>query len=385
MENEKYIMFYEIQENNDFIRILGEEFVRKNKNKGKIIYKNKKYYLRGLFKLKNVIEGNLKILIALSKDCYNKSFMFKDCLSLIQIKFKDNFYNREDISFKEKNKLLMELNHSEETENIRSIDNNIENDFFKWNTKISSMNEIFSNCSSLLSIPDISGWDTSNIFDLSKIFYNCASLSSIPDISNWNTDKVIDMNGMFFNCSSLPIIPDMFKNNIKNISNIDKIFFNCFSLASLPNIYDWKNIKFIIKDCISLISLPIIDKRKLKHMTISSMSEKSCSIFKLIYDISKDKIIKIFDSRFILNNLNKCKMIIENKIYLLTEKYKIFDYNKNNLKIKLMIMDCKKLNLSCMFYDCSSLKEFNGLTKEAEFKSNKLKEEKKIKKLNINI
>ena len=29
------------------------------------------------------------------------------------------------------------------------------------------------------------------------MFYNCLSLLSLPDISKWNTDNVIDMNGVF--------------------------------------------------------------------------------------------------------------------------------------------------------------------------------------------
>ena len=45
-------MYFEINQNNNIIRILGEEFVRNNKNKGKIAYKNKIYSLQGLFPLK---------------------------------------------------------------------------------------------------------------------------------------------------------------------------------------------------------------------------------------------------------------------------------------------------------------------------------------------
>ncbi len=41
MEMEKYIMIYETKKNAN-IRILSEEFVRNYRNKGKIIYKNKR-------------------------------------------------------------------------------------------------------------------------------------------------------------------------------------------------------------------------------------------------------------------------------------------------------------------------------------------------------
>ena len=49
MEMEKYLMTYEIDKDQNDIRVLGEEFVRNNKNKGFMIYKNKKYSLKGLF------------------------------------------------------------------------------------------------------------------------------------------------------------------------------------------------------------------------------------------------------------------------------------------------------------------------------------------------
>ena len=49
------------------------------------------------------------------------------------------------------------------------------------------MNEIFANCSSLLSLPDISKLNASNIINLSGLFYNCSLLKTVPDISKWNT------------------------------------------------------------------------------------------------------------------------------------------------------------------------------------------------------
>ena len=98
MEIERYTLSYEKNKNNGFTRLLGEEFVKNNKNKGRIIYKNKIYPLQGVFLLKNFMGDILKIHMLLSKNTYNKSFMFKDCSSLISIKL-NNEYN---ISFDDK-------------------------------------------------------------------------------------------------------------------------------------------------------------------------------------------------------------------------------------------------------------------------------------------
>ena len=79
MEFERYKLIYEIMKKNNALRILGEDFVKNNKNKGRIIYKNKKYSLKGLFKSKDINSEKLKIKMILSKDCHNKSCMFKNC------------------------------------------------------------------------------------------------------------------------------------------------------------------------------------------------------------------------------------------------------------------------------------------------------------------
>ena len=49
-----------------------------------------------------------------------------------------------------------------------------------------------------------------NITDMSSIFYGCSSLLSLPDISKWNTNNVTKMNNMFDGCSSNLKIPSKF-------------------------------------------------------------------------------------------------------------------------------------------------------------------------------
>ena len=51
---------------------------------------------------------------------------------------------------------------------------------------------MFSECYSLLSLPDISGWNTAHIKNINNLFFGCYSLISLPDISKWNISKVND-------------------------------------------------------------------------------------------------------------------------------------------------------------------------------------------------
>ena len=41
--------------------------------------------------------------------------------------------------------------------------------------------------------------------------YGCSSLISLPDISKWNTNKVTDISYIFDECSSLISFPDISK------------------------------------------------------------------------------------------------------------------------------------------------------------------------------
>ena len=73
------------------------------------------------------------------------------------------------------------------------------------------MNGLFYKCSSLIILPDISKWNTTNVTDLSDIFAECSSLSKLPDISKWNTTNVTNLseNEFFDGCLSLLVIPHL--------------------------------------------------------------------------------------------------------------------------------------------------------------------------------
>ena len=43
------------------------------------------------------------------------------------------------------------------------------------------------------------------------MFLGCNSLIALPDISKWNTSNVEDMSGMFRECNSLISLPDISK------------------------------------------------------------------------------------------------------------------------------------------------------------------------------
>ena len=68
---------------------------------------------------------------------------------------------------------------------------------------INNMSYMFYECSSLLSLPDISKWNTNKVTNMSHMFYRCSSLSSLPDISKWNTNNAKYMSNMFSGCLNI--------------------------------------------------------------------------------------------------------------------------------------------------------------------------------------
>ena len=70
------------------------------------------------------------------------------------------------------------------------------------------------------------------------MFSKCTLIKDIPDISKWNTNKVIDMSELFSNCKLLLSLPNIFKWNITSVTNMSKLFYECSSLSSF---YDVEN------------------------------------------------------------------------------------------------------------------------------------------------
>ena len=209
MKNEitKKVSYYIIakykpdKNNEDKVKILDEDFIKRNKNKVKLIYKNK------IFELKEYFED------------IDINYNHKDVIKL-RIKFINN---------------------------------------------IIDMSYMFYNCDSLISLSDNNETDINCLFlimhiiNIHGMFYGCKSLISIPDTSKWNTSKIICMHGMFYGCKSLRSLPDISEWNISNVENVENIFlmfFGCESLISLPDISKWETSNNKIARFLFIIFIP---------------------------------------------------------------------------------------------------------------------------------
>ena len=82
----------------------------------------------------------------------------------------------------------------------------------------------------------------------------------------------------------------------------------------------------------------------------------------IIYNIDKNQEkLKIFDDNFVKNNKNNCYLLINGKKIDLCSEININEEQKENLEIKLI--ETKIItDMSCMFYNCSSLQSLPDIS-----------------------
>src|SRR5699024_3261145 len=89
-------------------------------------------------------------------------------------------------------------------------------------SQATDMRNMFRDCSSLTSVPDM---DTSNVTYMYSLFQGCSSLTSVPEM---DTSQVMNTQYMFFGCSALESVPDMQTSQVTIATNM---FRECSSLT----------------------------------------------------------------------------------------------------------------------------------------------------------
>ena len=197
----------QIEENGE-LRILGNYFVRKNKNKGRLIIYNKKSNLKDIIQIDDIKENILKIKMILNKNIYNKSYMFENSTSLLQVSL---FNDLSNIYYEQ----FEEYENDDSSIEIDDSDKEIFEDSFSYEndciSDLSKVEEEQIGNSTIIYMEKKLEYSQKNYAVLNGMFHNCESLISLPDISSWKIDNVIDISGMFFNCPSLSSLPDISK------------------------------------------------------------------------------------------------------------------------------------------------------------------------------
>ena len=296
---------YKITEKNKKTKIFGYYFVINNKNLCKMIIDNKEYDLEEYFYFDNTNE----LMLINVKNINNIDYMFEHCDSLLDISNFDNLTN------------IIKMKHLfYGCKSLLSLP-----DISKLDTSnIKDMSFIFSECKSLLKLPDISKWDTNNVLTMSCMFYECESLILLPDISNWNIGNVENMSCMFYKCKSLIELPDISKWNTSKVIQMFGMFEFCRSISILPDIGKWdtsslKNTKFMFENCESLCKFPNISLWNTSNLINSADMFNNCISLPLDEEIFKIK-KELLNGYSFQNCINFSKNLYDNYIDILLEE-----------------------------------------------------------------
>ena len=146
-------------------------------------------------------------------------------------------------------------------ENLPELDLNVKG--------VKNMKRLFSGCRNIKNI-SIKNWKTGKNQDMSYMFHDNRELKFIKGLKSLETSNVKSAECMFSECCKLEQIEDISQWKTSNLIYMGEMFKGCKSLTTLPDISDWDTLK--VKDiheffygCEKLISLPDISKWKTKN------------------------------------------------------------------------------------------------------------------------
>jgi hypothetical protein len=168
-----------------------------------------------------------------------------------------------------------------------------------------SMLNMFTNCSSLVSVPL---FNTTNITTMQNMFLNCFSLVNAPF---FNTANVTNMVTMFQNCNGLQNVPLY---NTASVTNMGVMFSGCSSLRSVPlfNTALVASMANMFRTCNSLQFVPLFNTTNVTNM---GNFFDNCASLQSIPALSTAAISPTAGSDFLVGfaqncaSLDRCEMV----------------------------------------------------------------------------
>ena len=315
--NKELTLTYLVPDKNivPILKIFGEDFVKKNKKRCKLILydeeKDVEYeYELGTFltidEINKVNHGEkfFRLFLVQTDYIFDLSMMFHQCATLLSVEGLSGF-NTEQVTTMsgmfDMCVLLQEVDMSNmDTSKVKDVSFMFEKcaslkslDFSGWDaSKIKTTKAMFEYCESLEEITGFDGWNVSSLKDTSFMFNFCKKLKKISDMSNWNTSNFVNMAKMFKGMESITEFPDISKWNTNKVTDMSILFGLCSSLTSLPDISNWdtenlETLQSFCLNCASLKSLPDLSKWNTSKVTNFSRIFGECFALESIPDISK--------------------------------------------------------------------------------------------------
>ena len=223
--------------------------------------------------------------------------------------------------------------------------------------KVTDMNHMFTNCSSLASL-DVTHFNTAKVTNMGYMFSNCSSLTSL-DVTHFNTAKVTSMDHMFYSCSSLTSL-DVTHFNTANVTDMSSMFSRCSSLTSLDvthfNTAKVKNMRNMFSSCSALLSLDVTNFNT-ANVTDMSFMFTNCVALTSLYltNFNTEKVTNM--ERMFIGCSALLSLDVRNfNTANVTDMSYMFAYCSSLTSLYLTNFNTEKVtNMGSMFDGCTSL------------------------------
>ena len=105
---------------------------------------------------------------------------------------------------------------------------------------VTSMDEMFCDCSSVWDLSPLASWDVSGVTDMSCMFYGCGSVSDLSPLASWDVSGVTDMGGMFQSCGSVSDLSPLASWDVSGVTDMSYMFDGCGGLTDATALNPWK-------------------------------------------------------------------------------------------------------------------------------------------------
>jgi len=267
--------------------------------------------------------------------------------------------------------VILKENNKTPITNISYMFNNCEFfdsvDFKDFNAiNITNMESMFQ-LTQIKAVPDLSKLNTISLTNIKAMFSKCTNLTDIPqEIQHFKTTNIKDMSFLFNGCISLISIPNLQKWDTRSLEDMSYMFNRCINLKDLHGIGKWntsnvKNISGMFNKCENLLKLPEISKWNTSNVTDMSIIFQFCSKLKEIPDIHKWNVSKVKNMSGVFSGCKELKSL-QNIGKWQTNEVTNMSTLFNKCTHLSVFPDMSKwntsntTNMSGMFRGCSSMK-----------------------------
>ena len=352
--------------------------IKYKKNKAFSNFKNKYRFKNNNIK-EIIILLNFLIIIYLILPIFSENIFYqkRELNSYSEIILKINFYGNIEIinqQFYKKPDEVYVNNQSSYWIDNNKVNLNQQENLIKiiWNTQLNSSENMFANLSSIKEV-DLSDFDFSQISSMKNMFYQCSGLEYIFINKKINTSLLNNMENMFSGCVSLKSL-DLTKLDTSSVTTFDYLFYDCSSLYLL-NITT-----FVTSKCLSM-KYTFSGSGSLKSLDISNFNTSSvtdiegmfkfCSSLRFL-DLSNFNTNLIKDMQYLFYDCRSLEYVnlLSFNTSLVTNMRRMFSNCSSLTSLNISnFITSKVKNMQYMFSSCNSLKSLdisNFLTSNVE-------------------